>query len=181
MIDYMPRGEMVHLTQSEFDQAWAVGLQREAANAGVGDARHYQGIDRTKADDSQTSHCVAAVAEYAVAKLTGQRWHGLAWSREDHGAHRNDPDVGERLEVRRILKPGNGLQVRDRDIARDRIMVLAYPLPLSGYRVVDVIGWIEAREGQKVWEATPWGNRVPQRYLKSMKALKGEMTHAEAR
>ena len=181
MIDYLPKGEMVTLTQAEFDQAWAVGEAREAANAGVGDARHYQGIDRTKADDSLTSHCVAAVAEYAVAKLTGQRWHGLAWSRDDHGAHRNDPDVGQRIEVRRILKPNNGLQIRERDIVQDRIMVLAYPLPLSGYRVVDVIGWIEAREGQKVWEATPWGNRVPQRFLKSIKALKGEMTHAEAR
>lgn len=181
MIDYLPKGEMVTLTNAEFEEAWAVGVKREEANAGVGDARHYQGIDRTKADDSLTSHCVAAVAERAVAKLTGQRWHGLAWSRAEHGSHRLDPDVGERIEVRRILKPGNGLQLRDRDIARDRIMVLAYPLPLSGYRVVDVIGWIEAREGQQVMEVTEWGNRVPQRHLKSMKALKGEITHAEAR
>jgi hypothetical protein len=60
-------------------------------------------------------------------------------------------------------------------------MVLAYPLPLSGYRVVDVIGWIEAREGQQVMEVTQWGNRVPQRFLNSIKTLKGEFTHAEAR
>jgi hypothetical protein len=173
MIDYQPRGIMVRLTDEEFSKAWEVGAMREHQNAGVPDASHYREIDRTRADDSLTSNCVAAVAEYAVAKLTGQVWHGLAWRRNNHHLHRNDPDVGERIEVRRVLKPSNGLPIRERDIERGRLMVLAYPLPLAGYRVIDVIGWIDATEGGKVAEVTPWGNRVPQRFLNSMELLRG--------
>jgi hypothetical protein len=56
--------------------------------------------------------------------------------------------------------------VREKDRTLGRYVVLAYPIPETGYRQVDVIGWIKADKGWQVGRDSGEGYvRVPQKYL----------------
>ena len=130
-----------------WERAWAqhVGEQRDLANANKGDAPYY---DPARMEDNVTASVAAACAELAVAKLLNKYWDGSYWAADEHRRFRDAPDVGRNTEVRRVRKPSSPLPVRARDVERERIMVLAYPVP-DEFVVVKVIGYGFARD---LWE-----------------------------
>ena len=127
----------IHLTAWEREWAGHVGAKRHEANLWKRDAKHY---DPARMQDNLTASVASACAELAVAKLLNKYWDGSYWTAEQHDLYREAPDVGRNTEVRRIREPGNPLAVRARDVERERIMVLAYPVP-DAFTTVTVIGW----------------------------------------
>ena len=138
---------MTRITLQPWEREWAghVGLKRHEANLWKRDAKHY---DPARMQDNLTASVASACAELAVAKRLNKYWDGSYWTAEQHDLYREAPDVGRNTEVRRIRQHGNPLAVRKRDVERERVMVLAYPLP-DEFVEVDVIGWALAVE---VWE-----------------------------
>jgi hypothetical protein len=160
---YLPKGRLVELTDDELARAKEVGDGRNAANANSKDKPYY---DRAKMQDDATASFAAAAAECAVAKAFGVEWHGKVWPASEHWMHSDEPDAGERIEVKRIREASNGLVIREKDVALNRYVVLAYPVPASGFRLVDVIGWIAAADGWNIgWDSGRGYKRVAQNYL----------------
>ena len=123
----------------EWEREWAghVGLKRHEANIRKRDARHY---DPARMQDNLTASIASAVAELAVAKRLNRYWDGSFWKSEQHSQYSDRADVGDNTEVRRVRSRWNPLPVRARDVQRNRIMVLAFPLP-DEFVQVEVIGW----------------------------------------
>jgi hypothetical protein len=160
---YTPKGRMIELTQDELSKAKEVGDGRNAANAQSKDKPYY---DRDRMQDDATASFAAAAAECAVAKAFGVEWHGKVWAASEHWLHANEPDAGERIEVKRIRNPKNGLVIRPKDVELGHYVVLAYPLPESGFKFVDVIGWISAADGWAIgWDSGRGYKRVSQEHL----------------
>lgn len=130
-----------------WERAWAghVGLMRDKANAEKGDAAYY---DPARMEDNVRASIAAACAEMAVAKRLNKYWDGSFWEASQHRRFAGRPDVGENTEVRRVRRRNSPLPVRLRDVERQRIMVLAFPIP-DDFMVVDVIGWGKAVD---LWE-----------------------------
>lgn len=143
---YRARGRLIQLTQDELNKAKEVGEGRNSANANSQDKPYY---DRAKMQDDATASFAAAAAECAVAKVFGEQWHAKVWPASEHWLHADEPDVGNDIEVKRIREERSGLVIREKDVALERRVVLAYPIPESEFGVVDVIGWISAKDG---WE-----------------------------
>lgn len=150
----------ISLTDEELEKAKTVGDGRNAQNERSRDAAYY---DRALMQDDETASFAAAVAECAVAKATGRVWHAKVWPAAEHWKHRDEPDVGKNIEVRRIREPQNGLVVREKDLNKDKVIFVAYPIPETGFREVEVIGWLRAEDA---WEkGEPYRvatRRVPQ-------------------
>ena len=165
---YEPRGVMITLSDDELDQAKRVGDGRNAANTGSPDKPYYH---RELMQDDETASFAAATAEAAVAKATGRQWHAKVWPPGEHWKHRDEPDVGRNIEVRRIREPNNGLVVREKDLNKGKVIFVAYPLPETGFRQVDVIGWLRAEDawdlGKEAFEET---RRVPQSLVNKLEA-----------
>lgn len=164
MIDgYTPRGRIVELTDAELIEARLVGDGRNAANKNSKDKHYY---DREKMEDDAVASFAAAAAECAVSKVFNAKWHAKVWPAEEHRLHSDEPDVGENIEVKRIREATAGLVVREKDVALKRYVVLAYPIRSTGFKFVDVIGWIRADKGWSVGRDSGRGYvRVPQHYL----------------
>ena len=118
---------------------------RHQANAGKRDAAYYR---PELMEDNLRASIASACAEMAVAKRLNKYWDGSFWTAEQHSHYADRPDVGSNTEVRRTRKHGGPLVVRRRDVERERVMVLAYPIP-DDWMVVDVIGWAMAVD---VWD-----------------------------
>jgi len=165
---YEPRGVMITLSDDELDQAKRVGDGRNAANTGSPDKPYYH---RELMQDDETASFAAASAEAAVAKATGRQWHAKVWPAGEHWKHRDEPDVGRNIEVRRIREPNNGLVVREKDLNKGKVIFVAYPLPETGFQQVDVIGWLRAEDawdlGKEAFEET---RRVPQSLVNKLEA-----------
>ena len=165
---YEPRGVMITLSDDELDQAKRVGDGRNAANTASPDKPYYH---RELMQDDETASFAAATAEAAVAKATGRQWHAKVWPAGEHWKHRDEPDVGRNIEVRRIREPNNGLVVREKDLNKGKVIFVAYPLPETGFRQVDVIGWLRAEDawdlGKEAFEET---RRVPQSLVNKLEA-----------
>jgi hypothetical protein len=157
---YEPKGVLITLSDEELAQAKSVGDGRNAANIGSPDKPYYH---REVMQDDETASFAAACAEAAVAKATKRHWHAKVWPAGEHWKHRDEPDVGRNIEVRRIREPNNGLVVREKDLNKGKVIFVAYPIPETGFREVDVIGWLRAEDawevGQEAFEET---RRVPQ-------------------
>jgi hypothetical protein len=165
---YEPRGVMITLSDDELEQAKRVGDGRNAANTGSPDKPYYH---RELMQDDETASFAAACAEAAVAKATGRQWHAKVWPAGEHWKHRDEPDVGRNIEVRRIREPNNGLVVREKDLNKGKVIFVAYPLPETRFRQVDVIGWLRAEDawdlGKEAFEET---RRVPQSLVNKLEA-----------
>jgi hypothetical protein len=160
---YTARGRLIELTDEELTRAKEVGDGRNAANANSKDKPYY---DRSKMQDDETASFAAAAAECAVSKAFNEPWHGKVWPASEHRLHENEPDAGEDIEVKRIRESGSGLVIREKDVALQRRVVLAYPIPESEFKVVDVIGWINAAEGWEIgWDSGEGYKRVAQHLL----------------
>lgn len=166
MTAYDPRGTMVLLDGATLATAKIVADGRNAQNVNAPDRPYY---DRALMQDDATASMASACAEAGVAGLLGLVWHAKVWDAADHHLHRDEPDVGDTIEVRRIREPDNGLVVRRKDIGMGKTIVVAYPLPESGFAIVDVIGWMAADDA---WDAGDEyrveTRRVPQRNIRPM-------------
>ena len=164
--DYKVKGVLIKLSDDDLAQAKAVGDGRNAANAGSKDKPYY---DRSRMEPDDIASFAAAAAECAVARALNKKWHAKVWPAHEHWLHKNEPDVGENIEVRRLRFPHRPLAVRQKDLGQNKFLVLAYPIPETGYRFVDVIGWIDADEAWRIgtdsWAQT---RDVPQSMLNSM-------------
>ena len=130
-----------------WEREWAghVGTKRHEANEGKRDAAYYR---PERMEDNLRASIASACAEMAVAKLLNKYWDGSFWTAAQHSRYSDRPDVGTNTEVRRTRRPNGPLVVRRRDVERERVMVLAYPIP-DDFAVVEVVGWAYAVE---VWD-----------------------------
>jgi hypothetical protein len=165
-VTYVPRGVLYQLTDAEVVEARLVGDGRNLANRNSKDKSYYH---REKMEDDTVASFAAATAECAVARVFNAEWHAKVWPAGEHHLHSDEPDVGENIEVKRVRNPDAGLVVREKDRTLGRYVVLAYPIPETGYTQVDVIGWIRADKGWQVGRDSGEGYvRVPQKYLRSV-------------
>jgi hypothetical protein len=152
------------LSEEELDKAKWVSAGRNAQNEGGKDKPYYH-RDLMQSDD--VAGVASAAAECAVAKAVNRHWHAKVWPRDEHWRHVDEPDVGDNIEVRRIRESGNGLVVRKKDLHKGKVIFVAYPDPLTGFKEVEVIGWLKADDaweiGEDYLEDT---KRVPQRLLR---------------
>jgi hypothetical protein len=136
---------MVRLDPWEREWAEHVARKRNDANVGKADAAHY---DPARMQDNLTASIAACVAELAVAKACNLYWDGSYWPAHRHPEFADRPDVGANVEVRRTRKAWGPLVIRKRDVERNRVMALAFPVPPS-FVDVRVVGTIGAARG---WE-----------------------------
>ena len=130
---------IVELLPWEYDRAFAVGIGRFTANWGTEDAKYY---DRSKMQEDRLAQPAAAICELAVAKYTGQYWHGGVWPRSDHGKYKHLADVGDDIEVRRV-RTANAVKVRTKDAGK---IVWGARIVDDEYRKVEILGFISADE-----------------------------------
>ncbi len=169
MTEYAARGRLVLLDGATLATAKIVANGRNAQNANAPDRPYY---DRALMQDDETASLASACAEAAVAGLLGLVWHAKVWDAADHHFHRDEPDVGDTIEVRRIREPDNGLVVRQKDVGMGKTIVIAYPLPESGFAIVDVIGWMVADDAWSVGgDYRTQTRRVPQRDIRPIVEL----------
>jgi len=138
---------MTEVTLEPWEREWAghVGTQRHKARLTTPNAEHY---DDSRMEDDLRADIAGAVAELAVAKRLNRYWNGSYWTAQQHSKYVKGADVGANTEVRRIRDRSHKLQVRTTDVERNRIMVLAYPVP-DDFTVVEVVGYGWASE---LWE-----------------------------
>ena len=166
MSDYRVKGILIELSDADLAKAKEVGDGRNAANTRSKDKPYY---DRSRMEPDEIASFAAAAAECAVARALNQEWHAKVWPASEHWQHKDEPDVGNNIEVRRLRFPHRPLAVRQKDIGRNKFIVLAYPLPETGYRFVDVIGWMDADEAWRIGiDSWPQTKDVPQSLLNSM-------------
>lgn len=143
---------LIALTQWEYEYAFQVGIRRYTANWKKQDAPHY---DRSRMELDRDAQVAAAICELAVAKHINRYWHASIWHPSDHKQHRDSPDVGDNVEVRRV-RTDVGPAIRHRDW--DRVV---WGAKTDGeYREVELLGWITGAEGWNRGETRPGGYRV---------------------
>jgi len=98
----------------EYELGFQVGIRRYTANWDTKDAAHY---DRALMEEDRKASVSSALCELAVAKHLNQYWHASIWCAAAHKKHRNPPDVGTNVEVRR-LRTAPGVAVRQTDAGR---------------------------------------------------------------
>jgi hypothetical protein len=91
-------------------------------------------------EDDRSAHVAAAICELAVAKATNRYWHGHVWDRAAHAKHRNAPDVGTNIEVRRV-RTRDAVAVRRSDAGK---IVFAARAIAPEFTEVDVLGYVNA-------------------------------------
>ena len=149
----------IFLTEEEWLQAKERGRSLKEVNLETKDTPAYSDQSLKVYTDEADAGFVMSVAECAVAKATDLRWHAKVWPRAEHHIHKDEPDVGENIEVRHITHPSAGLVVREKDLHKDKVLFLAYPDPTTEYREVEVIGWRLADEAWLEGHQNPKGYR----------------------
>jgi len=137
--------QFVTLEYWEYEVASLVAARRVTANWNKRDAAWY---DASRMEDNRTALLAATVSEMAVAKALNRYWSPTAWNPEDHDKHRNDPDVGRNIEVRRIRKRDGRAAVRKHQVGKGLVLFVAYPEPPE-FQVVEIVGWLPY---DKAWE-----------------------------
>lgn len=122
------------------DYATAMGRSRYRHFVNLPQRAYYAGRRRSELVDTY-----AAVGECAVALHTRQRWNAALPSDDP-----TLPDVGDRIEVRNLLRPGNPFVVRRHEAERGAEMWWVYVAP--DY-TVEVLGIADATEA--------WTNGAP--------------------
>jgi hypothetical protein len=92
-------------------------------------------------EDDRTAQTAACVCELAVAKATNRYWSGHVWPARDHEKHRDSPDVGRNIEVRRLRTGDNGA-VRRHQVGKGLVLFVARPV-MPEMTSVEILGWLE--------------------------------------
>jgi hypothetical protein len=142
-------------------------------SADVGSARgivshEYSSARRQEEAKRWYANVVGAVGEYAVAKLTGQVWHA-----DLHVQRRDEPDVGDLVQVRALAGHHYKLKVHEDDYPYHQYVLVTGDPPVMWVR-----GWCWGWEAQRHLEW--WGDMadwdkpafwVPQKDLWPMDTL----------
>lgn len=133
----------VTLEPWEYEHAFEVGIRRFTANWSKPDAPHYH---RERMEKDRDAQVAAAICELAVAKHINRYWHASVWHATDHKKHRDKPDVGHNVEVRRV-RTDVGPAIRPTD---DGKIVWAARIDDPEYRKVELLGWIDGDRGMEI-------------------------------
>lgn len=161
---------MITVTLLPWEIEWAnhVGSQRELHARTANNAIHY---DPERMEDNIRADIAGASGEIAVAKYYNVYWSGSFWAPSDKDAeYRSMPDMYPNFEVRRIRERHHSLVVRKRDVEAARNMFLVWPHG-EYFQEVDLLGWIDAREGWEIGKAPYW-DQTGTIHLVSQKDLK---------
>ena len=129
---------IIDLSPWEYEWASHIGARRYIENWNKHDAAHY---DKSRMEDDRTAQVAACVAELAVAKYTNRYWSGHVWHASEHHKHRETPDVGANIEVRR-LRTKETAAVRRRQLSKNLVLFVAKPL-MPELRQVEIYGFLE--------------------------------------
>lgn len=121
----------------EYEHATLVGARRYTANWTKQDAAHY---DRSRMEDDRTAQVAATICELAVAKWTNRYWSGAVWHHTEHNQHRNEPDVGRNIEVKRI-RTRREATVRKHQVGKGLVLFVA-EITDPEFREVIMHGWL---------------------------------------
>lgn len=141
----------VDLEPWEYAHACDVGIRRFAANWGKRDAAHYK---KDLMEDNRTAQVAAAICELAVAKHTNRYWSGHVWHGSEHDAHKDVPDVGRNIEVRRI-RTGSRAAVRKHQLGKGLVLWVAKVVPPE-FVSVELYGWMHYDEAWDKGEPAPY-------------------------
>lgn len=153
---------MIEITLDSQDLYLAsiVGVRRRIESMRRG-GNERNGLDRKKVAEAWYYNVVGAMGELAAAKALNLHW------RASVNAKKNEPDIGEDVQVRTLARGDYDLIVRPDDIDDHRYVLVTGDPPT--FRVV---GWMKGREAKanKEW-LFDRGNRdvpvfwVPQKHL----------------
>lgn len=129
---------IVDLETWEYNHIAAVAAWRTTANWEVGHIPAYA-KNKFRMEDDRTAAFAAAACECAVAKHVNQYWIAGAWSHAEHKTHRNRPDVGKNIEVRRVREKRLAA-IRIKEVGQGKILYVAYAIPPE-FRQVELLGW----------------------------------------
>jgi hypothetical protein len=144
--------QTISLSPWEYEYAFQVGVRRFTANWQKQDAPYY---DRSRMELDREAQVAAAICELAVAKHINRYWHASIWHESEHAKHRNQPDVGDNVEVRRV-RTDVGPAVRERDRGR----VIWGAKTTGEFREVELLGWVLGTDGWLIGEDRPGGYKV---------------------
>ncbi len=151
-------GITLKLEPWEYELGFQVGIRRFTANWEKKDAPYY---NRDKMEKDRDAQVAAALCELAVAKHVNRYWHGAVWHSSDHAKHRDKPDVGTNIEVRRV-RTDVGPAIRPQDRGK---IVWAARITDPEYRVVELLGWIDGSRGMEIGEPRDGYKVVPVEHL----------------
>lgn len=158
----------IELNNSDLVLARLVADKRNEMNEGRGNAPAYaRNSDRM--EDNSVAMYASTRCELATAKAFNRYWHASWWSAEHHHLHKDEPDVGVNIEVKRARSPHHSLLVKEDYATLDRVIVLAYA-HTDPDNLVDVIGYIKATTAWDIGLPVDWDNsgllrQVPQHKL----------------
>jgi len=134
------------LTPSELSNCWDVAVQRSIWIMRENRQQPTYGSSRLWRERI-AKDVLSCPTEYAVAKWTGQYWHGAEPYDPDA------PDVGQDIEVRATHHETGRLLVHDAD-HDDRRFYLVIPHPTNPFRY-RIVGWLWGVEAkQRQWWRT---------------------------
>ena len=129
------RARMIGIERAERFQAY--GHRQDYAKAWEHFAEYLEPVD--------VANVNAACLELAVAKLLGVYWHGHGGALDRSKQYRHRPDVGDRYEIRHVIREDAGPRIVEKDVdyARPDLEVWAghmrgaHALIFGGIRLVD--------------------------------------------
>lgn len=134
----------IELEPYEYQRAAQIGIERAERYASV-PAMGYRAEEQQRQhasagwNDVETANVLAAVLELAYAKALGEYWHGHGGHFDYNKVYRWRPDVGDNIEVRRVINANAGPVLKQTDMQAAISMKARHGLPLfvaSGH-VVD--------------------------------------------
>lgn len=143
-------------TEEDLEIAGMIGWRRNYRNYLKG-----RRLEPGRTDDGTERHIRGAMTEYAVAKLLGVEYNPI------DDLDTNLGDVAG-LQIKSIDQRNLRLIIRTRDPSRFK-----YVLCLSTFLTVEILGWIEGREGKvsKFWKTI---GHAPAFYVPQLRLNKPE-------
>lgn len=135
--DYKPKGLMVRVEEHEVDVGWFIAQKRIKENE---DKPHIY-PKRIRLQPQPFAELSSVCCEIAVAKHVNEYWCGLAWKTNLQQKNKTKQDVGQNIEVKRIVKPDNPLRFAQKDLDLNRKMFLAFCLNADPTNINDV--WVD--------------------------------------
>ena len=165
----------VQLEPYEYERARTIGLERAERYSAFGHRQDYAEAwtNSIRAEDMvpvDVANVNAALLELAVAKHLGVYWHGHGGALDRSKQYRHLPDVGDRYEIRHVLREDAGPRIYEKDVdyARPHLELWAghirgaSALIFGGIRLVDAWEISETCGTCKRW---PDSRRICQSHL----------------
>ena len=126
---------IVPMDCGEVHLAHTIGLMRQQMNANSSDKSYYKA---SRMEANRIAQPAAVLCELAVAKALNVYVIPKVWPASKHSIHKQEGDIGELIEVRRVRQEGIGPAVRSTD--RGRAVFGCYIID-NEWTSVDVLGF----------------------------------------